>query len=74
MEAVRPSLRRSKNPIVRSVVLVVQIIHVFVGLGFLVLALVEFGRDPPFFDSVDTHNSSHIASFQVTELQSIKIM
>lgn len=63
------SLRRSKNPVVRRVVFAVQIIHVLVGLVFLGLALAEFARDPPFFDSVDIHNSSHIgsATFKVGE-------
>ena len=65
VQEARPSLRRSKNPVVRYSVFVVQVIHLLVGLGFVVLALAEFARDPPFFDSVDTHNSSHIASFRV---------
>ena len=65
MENQRPSLRRSKSPVVRRIVFVVQVIHLLIGLGFLGLALAEFSRDPPFFDSVDTHNSSHIATFRV---------
>lgn len=61
------TLRKSSNPVVRWVVFIVQVIHLTVGLAFVVVALVEFARDPPFFDTVDTHNSSHIKfdSFKV---------
>lgn len=37
----------------------IQICHGLLALGFLVLAIVEFTEDPPYFDAVGSHTNSH---------------
>ena len=35
-----------------------QALHLLLGFAFLVLAVVEFVRDPPYFDAIGKHSNS----------------
>ena len=35
-----------------------QVIHILVGLSFLILAIIEFVRNPPYFDTIRHHNNN----------------
>ena len=37
----------------------IQICHGLLALGFVILALVEFSQDPPYFDAIGGHTNGH---------------